>query len=114
MALYKLSKNSNQTEVTVRKNGEILDLKRDVYDTGVEHDGWGGAAGEPDQICFALTYDVLGNDKSQAVKKYELTKKLISFAAPFEIELSTDVIANILNGSDVDNGEDDNIGVVHE
>lgn len=111
MALYKLTKNETQTEVHLFKDGTEMNLRTDVFDTGVTEHGWGGEYGNPDQLSFALAYDILENNLDEAKAKYKKISSTISVAAPFTIELSTEALAEILRSN---NGEDDNSGLVHE
>lgn len=95
MALYKLQKDERGS-VRITRDGKNIGLHTNVYDFGITSHGWGGAVGAPQQISFAIAYDVLQN-KDQALATYEKFEETISDAAPFILELSTNDILGILN-----------------
>lgn len=95
MALYKLQKDERGS-VRITRDGKNIGLHTNVYDFGITSHGWGGEIGAPQQVSFALAYDVLQNT-DQALARYEKIVETISYAAPFILELSTNDITGILN-----------------
>jgi hypothetical protein len=95
MGSFKLIKDvETQTQIQIFKDGTYIDLKREIWDSEKQA-GWGGQVGEPDQIAFAIAYTMLG-DRDMAIEKYPLIANIISNAAPYELEISTEVIALML------------------
>lgn len=96
MALYKLVKNSDNTVVQLFKDDQEMFLQTHVHNTGIIEHGWGGWKGQPDQLAFAMSYDVCQN-KDFAVENYHKVKQLFSMAAPLELEISSSVIEQALH-----------------
>ena len=98
MALYKLTKD-DRGSVKITRDGTNIGLHKQVYDFGIAIHGWGGEVGQPQQVAFAVVYDVLQN-KDEALAKYRKFEETISEAAPFILELSTNDILGILRLKD--------------
>lgn len=94
MIMYKLVKDK-QNNVKIYKNRSEIGLYEHVADLGIETHGWGGFIGNPDQIAFAISYDIY-QDKSKALSNYKNFSQAISMAAPFELELSISAIVSML------------------
>jgi hypothetical protein len=91
MATYKLSKNLDGSNVKLYKDGVELSLYTNIYNTGVTEHGWGGWKGNPEQLAFALAYDVSQNVEV-ATQRFEKVAAVFSHAAPMELEISTGTI----------------------
>lgn len=94
MTLYKLTKN-DQNKIKIFKNNLEIGLYKEIVDLGIETHGWGGHIGQPDQIAFAISYDIY-KDKIKALQTYKNFVEAISTAAPFELELSISAIQSML------------------
>jgi hypothetical protein len=91
MAIYKLSKNLDGSNVKLYKDGVELSLSTNIHNTGVTDHGWGGWKGKPDQLAFALAYDVSQN-KDIAIARFGKVAEVFSDAAPMELEISIGTI----------------------
>jgi hypothetical protein len=94
MIMYKLVKDE-QSNVKIYKNGSEISLYKNIVDLGIEKDGWGGYIGAPDQIAFAISYDIY-QDKSKALNTYRNFANAISMAAPLELEISINTLKSML------------------
>lgn len=94
MAAYKLIKNTNSVQVL--KDDQPMSLYRDIHDLGIEVDGWGGFPGPSDQIAFALIYDHTKNVET-ALNKYTKIVALLQYAAPMQLDLSSEAIEYLIN-----------------
>jgi hypothetical protein len=94
MTVYKLVKDI-QSNVKIYKNGSEISFYKHIVDLGIEKNGWGGYMGDPDQIAFAISYDIY-QDKSKALETYKNFSQAISMAAPLELELSINAIKSTL------------------
>lgn len=96
MAVYKLLKNSDNSLVQIFKDNQEMPLYKDIHDTGIVVHGWGGWRGYSDQLGFAITYDH-SQDKEYALENYQKVVKIFNYAAPLELEISSETIQLVLN-----------------